>query len=324
MDSIPGSIDLKKITPREQQILELVLTGNTSKQIARILKISPRTVEIHRTNILRRCGVTSTPQIVNLILKSAKDLEQQLSRSSNHLNEAQKIAHLGSWTVYLDSKEIEWSEEMYHLFECNPDSFVPNFDNLFEYILDEDKEKIKSKFNESLANNQPFEASYKIMTNSGREKYIRSNGVFHKDQNGLITYMTGISQDITYENDLKNHLLDDRYHALLNSVSDVVFIMSKDWGELTKLIGKDLLDNCSEPVKNWLDKYIYPEDHESFINNANTAYLNKTSFQMKHRLIKRDSTIVWVYSHAMPIFNDKNQIIEWLGVTYDLNKMLST
>jgi len=105
MDSIPGNIDLNKITPREQEILELVLTGNTSKQIARILKISPRTVEIHRTNILRRWGVSSTPQIVNLILKSAKELEEQLSKKENHLSEAQKIAHLGSWTINLNKAD---------------------------------------------------------------------------------------------------------------------------------------------------------------------------------------------------------------------------
>lgn len=43
-------------TPRETQILELVCAGQTSKMIASTLMISPRTVEMHRANLMRKSG----------------------------------------------------------------------------------------------------------------------------------------------------------------------------------------------------------------------------------------------------------------------------
>jgi DNA-binding NarL/FixJ family response regulator len=44
------------LTPRETQILELVCSGLTSKMIAKTLVISPRTVEMHRANLMRKSG----------------------------------------------------------------------------------------------------------------------------------------------------------------------------------------------------------------------------------------------------------------------------
>ena len=40
------------LTPREEEILSLILAGNTSKRIGVMLGISPRTVEVHRLHIM--------------------------------------------------------------------------------------------------------------------------------------------------------------------------------------------------------------------------------------------------------------------------------
>lgn len=52
------------LTKREKQILQLVLKENTSADIAGKLKISQRTVETHRKNILRKTGAKN---IVGLV-----------------------------------------------------------------------------------------------------------------------------------------------------------------------------------------------------------------------------------------------------------------
>lgn len=45
------------LTPREKEILKLLVSGNTTKQIATILHISTHTVNAHRKNIMRKLGV---------------------------------------------------------------------------------------------------------------------------------------------------------------------------------------------------------------------------------------------------------------------------
>jgi len=50
---------LETLTDREQEVLDLTLSGSTSKEIAMQLAISPRTVETHRKNILRKLEISS-------------------------------------------------------------------------------------------------------------------------------------------------------------------------------------------------------------------------------------------------------------------------
>jgi DNA-binding NarL/FixJ family response regulator len=50
---------LRQITPREREILHLVARGNTSRDIAEKLFISPKTVEVHRSRLMRKLGVAN-------------------------------------------------------------------------------------------------------------------------------------------------------------------------------------------------------------------------------------------------------------------------
>jgi two-component system response regulator DctR len=55
---------LATLTKREQEVLDKLLAGNISKQIARELGISTRTVEVHRQNLLRKLGVRSVKELL--------------------------------------------------------------------------------------------------------------------------------------------------------------------------------------------------------------------------------------------------------------------
>lgn len=54
------------LTERERELLDHLLAGKTSKEIARALAISPRTAEAHRRNVLRKFGVGSAKELVRL------------------------------------------------------------------------------------------------------------------------------------------------------------------------------------------------------------------------------------------------------------------
>jgi DNA-binding CsgD family transcriptional regulator len=62
---------LEKLTPRERQVMWLMVEGLQSKQISRQLDISPNTVNIHRANVLSKFGVPNTPSLARLVLGGA-------------------------------------------------------------------------------------------------------------------------------------------------------------------------------------------------------------------------------------------------------------
>lgn len=61
------------LTARERDVLAEVARGSFTKEIARRLRLSPRTVEGHRANIMRKLGAKSLPELVRLVL-SPSDL----------------------------------------------------------------------------------------------------------------------------------------------------------------------------------------------------------------------------------------------------------
>lgn len=59
---------LGELTPRERQVMSLVCEGLSNKAVARQLAISPKTVEIHRSSILRKMQVPSSGALIRLVV----------------------------------------------------------------------------------------------------------------------------------------------------------------------------------------------------------------------------------------------------------------
>ncbi|WP_175995739.1 response regulator transcription factor [Burkholderia stabilis] len=60
-------LDGVRLSPAESRVLRLLCQGHGSKQIARVLQISPRTVDKHREHLLDKCRFESTRQLVSWI-----------------------------------------------------------------------------------------------------------------------------------------------------------------------------------------------------------------------------------------------------------------
>lgn len=59
---------LAKLSPREKQVLDLVVASKPNKIIADILGISIKTVELHRANMMHKLGVRSLPELMKVAL----------------------------------------------------------------------------------------------------------------------------------------------------------------------------------------------------------------------------------------------------------------
>jgi two-component system, LuxR family, response regulator FixJ len=63
-------VRIKSLTPRERQVLERLVAGQSNKLIGHDLAISPRTVEIYRANVMTKMQASSVPELVRLAIRS--------------------------------------------------------------------------------------------------------------------------------------------------------------------------------------------------------------------------------------------------------------
>ncbi len=65
------SSPFETLTKREREVLKLVVDGHTSKVMAKMLFLSPRTVDHHRANLLRKFDMKSSVDLVNFAVRNS-------------------------------------------------------------------------------------------------------------------------------------------------------------------------------------------------------------------------------------------------------------
>ena len=62
-----GPVD--SLSPREQQVLQMVVEGKTSSEIAHVLFLSPKSVETYRNRLMKKLGVENIPSLVKFAVE---------------------------------------------------------------------------------------------------------------------------------------------------------------------------------------------------------------------------------------------------------------
>ena len=62
---------LNRLTRREREVLAAVADGMSNRRIGEHLAISPRTVEIHRANMLNKIGASHTNEAIRIAIEAA-------------------------------------------------------------------------------------------------------------------------------------------------------------------------------------------------------------------------------------------------------------
>jgi PAS domain S-box-containing protein len=111
---------------------------------------------------------------------------------------------------------------------------------------------------------------------------------------------------------------EERFRALVNATSDVVYRMSPDWLEMRALDGRGFLSDTESPSIRWIDAYLLPEDQPAIWRVIEEAIATKGVFQLEHRVRQADGSIGWTFSRAIPLLDAQGEIIEWFGAASDV------
>jgi two-component system response regulator NreC len=69
LDTLHRALTDNKLTQREVEVLRLIAFGHTSVEIARMLHLSPRTIETHRAHIHKKLGLATRSELVRYALR---------------------------------------------------------------------------------------------------------------------------------------------------------------------------------------------------------------------------------------------------------------
>jgi signal transduction histidine kinase len=142
---------------------------------------------------------------VPYILHVAADVTEQreavdaLKHSRSSLAEAQRIASLGNWDWDISSNRLEWSDEIFRIFELDPLQFGADYETFLDCVHPEDRSMVTDAVNRALEDSTPYSIDHRIVTTAGDEKIVHEQGKVFRNSEGAPVRMLGTVQDVTRE-----------------------------------------------------------------------------------------------------------------------------
>ena len=190
-------------------------------QFQRVLQPSLDLRDHTTTKELGRSTVRELDEMAQLINRSNRDLRQVTSS----LNLAQQAAHIGSWESDRRTGSVWWSDELYKLFDVEADVRTPmTREVLWGRLIHPDDQKVaKEVYAQAIANRQPIELEFRIITPRGTVKNIEMRGEAQYDDAGAAIFTRGTIRDITERVKAENEL-----RALKEQVADIAYTLTRN------------------------------------------------------------------------------------------------
>lgn len=143
------------------------------------------------------------PGQVSAMLAVSRDItdrvraERTLRETTLRLQEAQRIARLGSWEFDARTGQVIWSDENYRMFEIDPSRRDLSVGDYLRRVHADDRAMLKDEYTASLVDRRPREVVHRIVLPGRRIRWVLERWEIMTDPDGAVAGARGTVQDIT-------------------------------------------------------------------------------------------------------------------------------
>ena len=210
----------------------------------------PALIDWINTVVLDESGHMKNIVSVGIDVTKTRHQESELKKSEVRLNDAQRIAKVGSWELDLLTNELFWTDEMYNMFEVDKSRFGASYEAFLNTIHPDDRDMVNKAYTDSLVSREPYEVRHRLKLRNGDIRYVNETCETSFDITGKPLRSVGTTQDITELNKIENELSKYRGH-LENLVQERTADMEKarDEAERANAAKSDFLSSMSHELR---------------------------------------------------------------------------
>lgn len=120
-----------------------------------------------------------------------------LQEKNKQLTDAQRVGRLGSWQYNLKDNIIDWSEEVFNIFEIDPTDGTPSYEEFLNFIHPFDREAVDKAYADSISLGTLYDVTYRIVTRNNVIKFVHERCKTSQDSSGRPYISFGTIQDIS-------------------------------------------------------------------------------------------------------------------------------
>jgi PAS domain S-box-containing protein len=259
-------------------------------------------------------------QITNPVLR-------QLQESETRAKNAQKLAHLGSWTLDLVNNRLTWSDEVYRIFGLQPQEFAATYEAFLAAVHPEDRAAVDAAYTNSVRENRDgYHIEHRVVRrNTGEVRIVQERCEHIRDASGHVIRSTGMVHDITEQVKAEEALRESesRYRIVADNTYDFEFWLDPDGRYIyaspscERITGHKPEEFLSDPELRF--KIVHPEDRQLLMDHSRSAEREEPG-ALDHRIIHRDGSVRWIGHVCQPIFDSSGKFLGTRGSNRDITE----
>lgn len=236
---------------------------------------------------------------------------EALEKTEARYAEAQRIARLGHWEHDLAANSLHWSEEVFRIFEKDPQSFQVSLEGFLGAIHPEDREMARLAYESSVQNRTPYDITHRLLLDDGSIKYVHERYETVYDPTGKPLRFLGTIQDITSLIEAEKNLREseERLNLVLKGanlgmwdtdIATGTMVINDRWAEMLGYRKDEIESNY-----NGWQKLVHPDDLPVVTAAVNDHLEGRTPFyQATFRMRPKSGEWRWIQSTGQIVADD--------------------
>ncbi|MDP1795184.1 MAG: PAS domain S-box protein [Acidimicrobiales bacterium] len=252
-----------------------------------------------------------------------RGVEHELAVSRRQLEEAQRIAHIGSSSFDVRTGEMRWSPECYRILGIDP-SVAPTIESWTVAVHPDDRQEVVHARTNVAERGVPFEMTHRVVRPDGVVRWVRTRAVAELSSEGVVVGVIGTMLDDT------ERLAAEASARQAESLFEIGFEHSAVAAVLSDLGGHPyrvnpamcrLLGRPAEMLtgRRWTD-YSHPDEAPLGKVFWRGVKAGRDSHHEERRYLRPDGTTVWVMAHVSLVRDDAGAPLYCLGEFQDLTE----
>jgi PAS domain S-box-containing protein len=257
-------------------------------------------------------------------ISERKKTEKALSDSESRLNEAQRVARIGSWHLDLTTNHLEWSDEVFRIFEIDGSRFAASYEGFIELVHPDDRDMVSQAFNESIENRTKYDITHRLIMHDGRIKYVHELCDTSYADDGRPLSSTGTVQDVTDRVEAMRVLqsTQERYRAVVEDTPVMICRYLPD-GEIT-FANKaycDYFDRTLDEIVGIKFLTLLPvNDRRPVMRNLEKLTQDAPVRSHEHQVIDRNGQLRWHRWSNRALFNSDGVKTSYQAIGEDITE----
>jgi phosphoserine phosphatase RsbU/P len=126
-----------------------------------------------------------------------QSIQEALRRREQELQEAHRLARIGSWRWDLDDDRMTWSPELYRIMARDPAQNPPALADLLDHETDESSSRFRAALDGARSAGTPFAIELTLLRTDDTRRFVTARGEADRDAEGRIVLLRGTIEDIT-------------------------------------------------------------------------------------------------------------------------------